>query len=203
MYLTSKQKFTQTTKINKTNKNPKMSPKKALLIGIVLVVLAIATLVLLEKTGVTNFYERSQPSSPTPTEPQPRINLDPPTEEEAAAGDQKKDEIVQQEQEEDGAPDPATKTSVTIVDASQYDTEIEVRAFASSIKDGTCVITFEQAGQVKIVKSVPAYADASSSPCIALTLPRSEFPTAGKWHVTVEYSSEGLEGSAETSLQLQ
>lgn len=194
MYSTSKQK---------QNKIQKPSIKKILVIGILIAVFFAATAVVLEKSGVTNFYQRTPAPSAAPQDPQPTINLGPPTDEEAAAGDQQKEEIVKDET----APTPTTPTTtanVVIVDASQYDTEVEVRAFASNvIKDGTCSFTFKKSGESTIEKSVPAYADASSSPCIALTMARSDFPSGGNWQLTVKYTSEGIEGSAETSLQLQ
>jgi len=166
---------------------------------VVLLIVVIAGI--LEKTGVTDFYQKSQSKTPTEVAPQPTINLEPPTSEESKAGDQQKDQIVQQETK---PPTPAMNAKVIIVDASQYDTSVEVRAFASNvIKNGTCTFTFTKSGESSIEKTEPAYADASSSPCIALTVDRSEFPSAGTWQLTVKYTSEGIEGSAESSLQLQ
>jgi len=128
-----------------------------------------------------------------------KINLEPPTEQEQAAGDKQKEEIIDEE-ENTSVPDGA---EVIIVDANQYDQEIEVRAFVSNlVEDGTCTITFTKA-DLKIVKEVPANADASSTPCVTLTLPRSEFSETGTWDVSVTYSNTRIMGTTSGTMEIQ
>lgn len=127
------------------------------------------------------------------------IDYGPPSEEEKVAGDKQKDLILEQEKNllvPDGA-------NVIIVDSSQYSNEIEVRAFASNIiADGTCKVSFSKDAYL-IEKEVPAYADASSSPCIALSVPRSEFQTSGTWEVTVQYFNSNIKGSASSTIEVE
>lgn len=169
-----------------------------------LVILLIGlTLFILEKTKVTNFYEKTPVPSNTSTG-QPTINLDPPTEEEAKAGDEIKEDIIKNEAEQQQKPTTdKTLAEIVIVDSTQYDNEIEVRAFVSNIlKDGTCTFEFTN-GSEKITKTMPATADASSTPCMTLVVPRSEFTKTGTWNLTVSYDSDTASGSSKSSVEVK
>jgi hypothetical protein len=185
MYSSSK---TKSIKNNKTK----------IVLVIAVLVAAIATLVfILERTGTTNFYSSSSSESNSQTNTQP-INYDPPTEDEQAAGDEQKQEIVDNSQK----PLPMT-AEVVIVDASQYEDTVEVRAFAANVvEDGTCTITFTKDSK-SFSKQVPASADASTSPCIALTVPVAEFGISGAWSVTVNYTGSTVTGNSQTTLEIQ
>lgn len=130
--------------------------------------------------------------------PERTINYSPPTEDEKAAGDKQKDETIQQENR--SIPNTA---QVVIVDAGQYGNIIEVRAFVSNvIANGTCTVTFTKGGS-KVIKTVPARADASSTPCVNVEVPRSEFAQTGTWEVTVLFESEKAKGSSSSKLEIQ
>lgn len=132
------------------------------------------------------------------TESVSNINFDPPTEQEKSAGDEQKKEIV--EEEKQSKPDTA---EVVIVDASQYNDEIEIRAFVSNVvKDGTCNYLFENSGQ-KVEKSSLAKADASTTPCFTLVVPRSEFAKSGVWDVTITYTNDEITGSTSSTIDIQ
>jgi hypothetical protein len=133
------------------------------------------------------------------------INYDPPSDEEVAAGDERKKQIVS----EDASATPADSEStgniaeIVVVDANQYDDIIEVRAFVQNIvEEGTCTYIFSK-DSTEFVKSSPARADASTTPCITLTVPREEFSSSGEWKLTINYSGAAATGSAETSLEIQ
>ncbi len=180
-----------------------MNKNKKLLTLVLILLLIGLVLFILEKTKVTNFYENT-PASNTTTTNQPTINLDPPTEEEAKAGDEIKEDIIKNEAAQQQKPtDDKTKAEVVIVDSTQYDNEIEVRAFVSNvIKDGTCTFVFTN-GSEKITKTMPAPADASSTPCMTLVVPRTEFSKTGTWNLTVSYANDTASGSATSTVGVQ
>ncbi len=167
-------------------------------IKLLLVFLAVLSLgclfSLLEITGVTDFYKREKPVQETVTQPVNTINYDPPTKPEQSSGNDQKDKIVSQ----DSVQQPKQEeVEIVIVDASQYENEIEVRAFASNIlENGTCIFSFSLAGQATITKETAAYADASTTPCITLTVPRADFAMPGDWQLTVSFSSANYKGNA-------
>lgn len=159
----------------------------------------IATIILLGLAGAALYLTRDS-SQPSPEQPVNTINFGPPTEEEQAAGDEKKEELVAEEESPPELPDEA---SVAIVDASQYGNEIEVRAFISNVvQNGRCIITFENAGE-SLTKTVDAFADATTTPCINLVVPRDEFTNTGEWTVTVEYRNDTIKGSATSTLNIE
>jgi len=146
----------------------------------------------LELGGITNFYTRNNTPQQVQTPAVNTVNYLPPTEEENNAGNLQKEEIVANENQTSQKPQTA---EVIIVDASQYENEIEVRAFiANVIESGTCTYTFVK-DQEKLTKTMPATADASSTPCMTLIVPRSEFSSAGTWNLTVAFESETITGS--------
>lgn len=162
--------------------------------------LLVGLLIILEISGTTNFYSRGEPSSETTVQPVNTVNYDPPTEEEKKASDEKKQEIVDSDNQQTDKPSTA---EVIITDASQYEDEIEVRAFvANVIESGTCTYLFELNGE-KISKPMPAAADASSTPCMTLTLPRSEFPSSGVWSITVSFESASVKGSKTQEITIE
>lgn len=158
--------------------------------------------IVFEKTGITDFYQDNDKSSVVQNNPV--INLSPPTEEESNAGNEQKEKIIKQE--EDVAEQNSTtknEVSLIIVDANQYDNEVEVRAFVSNIiQDGTCTYTFTKDGSDTITKSSPAFADASSTPCVTLQINQSEFQNTGIWDLEVTYTNEVNEGSANTTIEI-
>ena len=183
---------------NKKSKSKSKINSKIIVVLAIIIVLFL-TLFVLERTGVTNFYT-STPNGSSSSNPEVnKINLDPPTEIEQNAGNNQKEEIVGQQNPEQKPQDSDT-VNVVIVDSTQYDSEIEIRAFASNIvQDGTCKITFTK-DNVSFFKEVPAKADASTTPCLTLNVPRAEFNSSGTWQVTVKYNSTSVSGSANSTV---
>jgi len=179
----------------KRKKENNFDHKKLLLIAVIIGLLLTVGYFIFQKTYSSDNTFSAQDNS----QEESKINLDPPTKEEQKAGDEQKETNIKR-QESVSLPDTA---EVAIVDAAQYNNEIEIRAFVSNIiEDGECTMTFSK-DDVIFSKSVPAYADATTTPCINLTVPRSEFSKPGSWDVTVTYSNGKLTGKSKTGLVIQ
>lgn len=178
-------------------KNKKNSFKRIVTYLSVGTIVIVVVAILLELAHVINFYEKNNKQS-TPT--QPSINFDPPTEDEQKAGDKKKQEI-KSEQETTSKPNIA---NVVIVDANQYDSVIEARAFVSNaLESGTCYFEFIKEGSRTVSRETPAIPDASTTPCITVTVPRDEFTSPGVWILNVTYKSTSISGNSSQELTLQ
>lgn len=126
------------------------------------------------------------------------INFDPPAEEEQKAGDDQKQEIINGEE----TSTPPTTANVVIIDASQYDDQIEIRAFVSNIiQDGSCSIVATR-GSLSVTRQVAAAKDATTTQCMPVTIPRSEFLSSGTWNLTVTYTSSDITGKANKTIEL-
>jgi len=183
------------------NKNGKSINKKLLIIlGIIVAIFSVTLLlIILEISGRINLYESIPSNQQTLTNDQNGINYNPPTQQEVKSGDEQKENLPDANTE----PEKPNSANIVIVDANQYGQEIEVRAFVSNVvNNGTCEIVFEKGSQ-KIIKSVNAYADASTTPCMNLVVPRSEFPESGDWKVTVSYDSTEIRGQSVSTLEIQ
>ncbi len=110
------------------------------------------------------------------------------------------------EKTDDAATDPQAtlaEAAVSIVDASQYGEEVEVRAFVGNIiAEGTCWVVFTM-DREQLSKEVSARPDASTSICETLVVPRSEFASTGVWSVEVIYTNDSAKGSATTSVEIK
>ena len=115
-------------------------------------------------------------------------NYNPPTQDEITTGEQIKNQNATKNQ--DPAP---TDYIITIVDANQYGSNVEVRAFISGLvkNGGDCTYTF-QLHQSAFTQTSPASADAAHTNCSPLIVPTSEFSTSGTWSLSVSYSYEGI-----------
>jgi hypothetical protein len=164
------------------------------------VFLIIALLIVLATGGVFA-YRRFATVTPAKD---PSINYGPPTVEEQRAGDEQKEKIVEEDKKQPSpTPQSPTKAEVVIVDASQYGGEIEIRAYVSNIyADGTCTATFTK-GTQKVEKEGDAFKEATNTQCKTITIPRSEFPSAGTWNVTVAFSSASSSGEATGTIQVK
>lgn len=146
------------------------------------------------------YFTNSQTDSTTNTKASSssskgNISLDPPTPQEQEAGDTQKERNIKRDADlSDGSQ--KRSPNIVVVDASQYDDTVEVRAYISNIYEdgGTCEVTFTK-GQARITRSTEAYKDATTTQCKPINIPRGEFKSAGQWQVTVSYSSPTASGS--------
>jgi len=93
--------------------------------------------------------------------------------------------------------------TLQIVDASQYNSIVEVRAYANASDDGTCGYTFSN-GTTSFTKTSQASAGPSTSNCNTIDVPTSNF-SAGTWSVKVEYqsTSKTITGSASKTFTVE
>lgn len=177
-----------------SNAKKKRRSTKPILIGVLILLFAIlATVGYL--IFVKNNKNKSSESTPVYSGP---------TEEEIKQGDVTKDDLVNEKPQyiEDNGAAP-TNTTVTIADANQYGSTIEVRAFMpNSFEAGSCEVVFDKSG-TKISKKVDAFLDNTYTLCSPLEIPRSELSASGTWKVTVNYSSVHYVGSASLNMELQ
>ena len=128
------------------------------------------------------------------------INLDPATPEQQAESDDQKTQTADNDKADSGQDpeNPTLKTvSPVIVDASQYDSAIEVRSYISGIIEdgGTCTATFKKGSQT-ITRTSSGSKDATTTLCEKITVNRADFPEAGSWSVTLTYTSSTATGAS-------
>jgi hypothetical protein len=168
----------QHKKLTKNRKNPLL---------IISVLFFASAFFLLKITNKTNPIKNSEKNDQQVTRPVNSIDYGPPTDEEANAGDEQKKIILEKESTNNI---PSKTIDLVIVDASQYGSEIEIRAFVPNhTENGSCVFLFSKEGQQDIQKTMPATADASTTTCMTLTVPTSEYPVSGKWNLAITYTS--------------
>lgn len=147
-----------------------------------------------------NNSEQSSPGvEPPGTE---KIDLSPPTEEDKQAVDQHKEDLAKQPQSEPvGTSTREVKPS--IVDAHQYDKEVEVRAFVAGVYEevGVCKFTFTKGGS-SLTKELAAEKDSSYMRCPTLLMASSEFSSGGEWSLVVSYNSATAQGSSNTKVTI-
>lgn len=160
----------------------------------------VATLVLLggivyilEKRGITDFYDRgnNNDSEQSPQQGTNDINYQPPTVQEQDAGDNQKDIILEDNENNNQQNTDSNKKEATllITDVGQYGSKIEVRSFIPDyFEDGSCTIQFSK-GNTSFQKIVPAFKDSSTTICTNPDVDRSEFNEPGEWYVKVTYES--------------
>lgn len=123
------------------------------------------------------------------------INFDPPTEEEKNQSEQHKQELIRQSQLGQTQPAPPKSVIPIITDASQYNDNIEVRAYVSGIIEsgGKCNLTFTQ-GTQQLLRTVDGLPDAKVTRCNPAVIPKSTFPALGQWTLIISYSSQQSSG---------
>lgn len=154
-------------------------------------IIAIAVSVALLGVGAWTYAYFSNRSTYDDTQTVNDINYDPPTEAEQAAGDKQKEQLTKEEE-----PSQSEDIEVAVVDASQYNDTVEIRAFVQGvIESGSCTATLTKDGQT-VTKKSDAFIDATTTQCGNLNIPRSDFPSGGEWSLIVSYSSERHAGSS-------
>lgn len=183
-------------------KPPTNRRKRLLIITAIVLLLAVGGGVAYKLTASRQATDNKLPeSSPSDT-----INTQPPTEEEKQEAEQNKDRIVDEANRPPAPTNAEGKKTVApvIVDAGQYGSTIEVRAYEPGIteSDGQCSYTFTRNGQT-VSRQLPAIADATTTRCTNLKLERSAFPVAGEWQLSVTYNSAKTTGSSTSKVTVQ
>jgi hypothetical protein len=122
--------------------------------------------------------------SPSRSSVDSNVNYNPPTTEEITGGQSIKDA------NENKNAQIIADYSIFIVDAAQYEQNVEVRSYVEGIiqDDGTCTFTFTQ-GTVTITKTSNSFADAAHTTCRPLIVSTAEFPNSGIWTLLISYTS--------------
>lgn len=126
------------------------------------------------------------------------VNLAPPTKEEKEAANTQKETNLNREDSPKTSQGGKSAASVFIVDASQYDSVVEVRGYTSSVIEdgGTCTATFKNPSFNQVSASSTARRDAQTTQCNTIDIPRSSFSGAGTWTVTLSYDSPSSSGAS-------
>lgn len=178
-------------------KNKKL-PKKSLLIAAVACLLIAGGSALALSGKATSpdkkvpVNETAQPETQTVETPASSTDSD-------SDSNEVKQRIV--EDQKKAVQNPAQSGHKTVTPLITYGehsgSSVEVVAYVPGIaeENGTCTMTASKDGKI-VVKKVPASQNANTTDCQAFVVPRSEFPTAGKWDVRVVYQSPTAEGSS-------
>jgi cytoskeletal protein RodZ len=185
------------------NKN-KNTTKNTSANRLMIVLLIVAVLSLLGFIGYKLIFENdTNITDQTTATNENDINYDPPTEEEKQQANDTKNELPSSVDKVEPQDTNLGLAEVVIVDANQYDNEIEIRAFvANYIMNGTCTLTFTR-NDLTVKRSVEAYSDATTTPCVNTTIPSSEFSEKGTWELEVRYDSGEIYGSATQKVEVR
>jgi len=178
---------------NKNHKKTKKNVKKVIIFALIILLAVLSVIYII---GQTNSVSDEENAANQVTNDD-LINFEPPTEQEQQSGDNQKEDLVK-----DNNSSNTENAEVVIVDSSQYQDIVEVRAFVSNIiRDGTCTITFSKNGE-SFSSETPARADASTTTCITNDVSINDFSESGVWEVEVRYVSGEISGSTKSTVEV-
>ncbi len=164
-----------------------------------LVFLVIIVLLLVASAGAYLLFSKKTPSSGTnSTSEYNKIDYSPATSEDREYNDEIKENLPTEGSTND-QQNQSADLRISIVDASQYDQEFEVRAYVTGTlsNDGTCTATFTKDGNRTVTKSVIAAPNVSNMSCATAKIPVSDFQSKGEWGLVVSYqSTNGVVGQS-------
>jgi len=171
--------------------------KVIVIVGAVILLVAVAFLIL-RLAGT----KAPAPTSQTPPSTKSGPSIPGPTAAELqASADQKQNNITEaQQQAQSTSPSGTQKqVSVLIVDASQYGSNVEIRAYTPNVveTDGICSVTLTQAGKSSVFGSSKGLQNAQTTQCSTISIPVSSFSNKGTWVAVVTYSSASSIGSSQ------
>lgn len=181
------------------NQKSKSKNKKIIIIALITIVVVVIAVV-----GFLS-WRRAHNSVKTNNDPNGDslgyVNYGPPTEQEKQEAETNKDAVVdRQKLEQQAANDPTsggTKKQVIpqISSANQTGQDVLITAYVGGVFEGggTCTLV-AQNGSQKITRTSEGFADATTTSCTPFRMTRNEFPAAGNWTVTIQYSSKTAEG---------
>jgi cytoskeletal protein RodZ len=110
---------------------------------------------------------------------------------------------AKKKEDDEAAKNTTANVTVSIVDANQYGSNVEVRANADIVETGgKCTFTFSRAGSTDVVKTTEALSSAENTVCSTLVVPTNELGV-GTWNLTVAYSSTAHSGSTATTVEVK
>ena len=113
-------------------------------------------------------------------------------------GEAKPDDSAKTDDSVDTTPPTSNSIPVTIVDASQYGDQFEIRAYADMVEDGACTFTFTK-GTASFKKESVATVGPSTSSCKTVDISISDFGATGDWQLSVAYKSDSGKYSGSTT----
>lgn len=169
---------------------PKNSKKLYFFLAIILVLLSVFAIFLWYKGT-----QKSVSNTSEYTDTYNKVDYSPPTDSDKKYNDQIKEGLPKTPQQP--SANERESVSIVIIDASQYDSNIEIRAFIEKIveSDGECTLRLTGPGTTT-TKIVPAIADATSTRCTNTSIPSTDFDKKGQWKLTVSYNSQKSIGSS-------
>jgi hypothetical protein len=178
--------------------------KKNILIFIGLIFFVAVLLLIFEKTGITNFYEKNVDSeSQSPID---GINLQPATEEEIQDAEDNKLQIVDlkdkqsQTTEEEQTSTYKTEVKPVIGYIEVLEGQINANGFITTMieEGGTCTLKLTKDDQSFQTTST-SLADAQSTVCGLMQISANGL-SQGNWIATISYSSDKYEGLSEEQI---
>jgi hypothetical protein len=145
-----------------------------------------------------HFSSKPKSGSPVKTSlpAEQKVDLSPATQQDTEDVNQHKEDLSKNDQSNSSQGADLKSVSLVIVDAAQYDQQVEVRAYVAGVVEngGTCTYTFTS-GSSKVTKQTKAVADATTTRCPTLDVAKSEF-SVGNWSVSVSYKSLTAQGTS-------
>lgn len=181
-------------RINKRNAN-----NKARTVWIIIGVILVSLVAYLSYAYITKSiwpFHDSVVDNTTSQNTSNDVNYSPPTEDEIANSQSGKTNSREAEQEKD----PETqlnKVSVAISYADKEGENFEVRAFTTSVIEGTgkCTATLTATGDKTVKKTSEAFIDATSSQCRPIYIPLQDLTGAKTWTMVIDYLSPTSKGA--------
>lgn len=180
------------------DKNPLKNKKIIILVILVLIAGALAF--------YQFSYKKNHNKVATTSEPEKKINYDPPTQSDKDLVNSNKDSIVKKDEtinnnSSNNTTTPSAKKSVkpVITYAGVYGDNVEVGSYVNDVYEdgGSCTATFTL-GSNNFTKTVTAVKNVSNMSCPVIQVPKSEFNPTGNWSVKVNYESTTASGASDS-----
>lgn len=164
------------------------------------IIAALLAFIILSISGYLIWQQRNRPDSSAQLSDGGTIKYEPATGEEKKQTEQHKDNLVKNrekaESEAQNLPANGKRTVTPVITLAQLSgSEVTIQAYVPGIYEegGSCTATLKNGTQT-VVKQSSAFANATTTDCQHMVIPRGEFPSTGTWNVTVTYSSSKAEG---------
>ena len=171
--------------------------KRLLAVVFVVLLVTVGLLVYAHIAKVWPFSVKENTTSSTPTGTDSTINYSPPTEQEIQEGQEAKKHLKEEQEEAPQNPTTKSPANVGISFADVEQGNVEIRAFTTSVIEGSgkCTATLTLGSQ-RITKTSAGFIDSSSTLCRPIYIPVASLEK-GTWSVRVAYTSPTHTGSSE------
>lgn len=174
-----------------------------------LLVLLVFVLLIAGASGYILWQKRQSSDVADSPAPPGTIKYEPATEQEKQETERHKDQLVENqkkaEQENAGRPADGKKAVTPVITLAQYGGgNATIQAYVPNIYEegGSCTATLKNGGKT-VTKQSSAFPNATTTDCQHLTIPRADFPMAGKWTVSITYTSAISEGTSNQNTSIE